>query len=392
MIYKLVLLLLFYNFGWAQNYQTTNVVADAETKLPLEYVNVFNRIDNTVSNSDGSFIFKSKEKQINLSAIGYQPILTSFDQINNLDTIFLKSNTIELDELVISNTASVLDDVYRNLNINYPSNSFNERFFLRCIVRKNNEVTRLQDVFGKIERNSLFRNQEIKKVSYNTEILNMRKVDLTEKSAVEYLSFYSLDLLYGWYSSIFLKSIDYNFRNIPVNDEAFLKIEFSPIDSYNGEYPRNGYYLINKDDKAIKEVRYSMIMSEDEPYKSKRNMKWKTIETSLVVNFRKNMDNSKYYISNAKLYTTTEVINETTDKKDFYEIEYNLLTTESFIKDKVNSNFSVEKDLFKANFSYSEDFWKNQNQLLLTTELKEFLSRVSENKSKGSEYKIIGNF
>ena len=387
-----MLLLLLYNASWAQNYEIIKVIVDEETKLPLEYVNVFNRTDNTVSNADGSFIFKSKENQINLSAVGYETHSTTFDANSKSDTIFLKSNTVELDELLVSNTSSILTDVYRNLETNYPSSSFNERFFLRCILRKNNEVTRLQDIFGKIERNSLFRNQEIKKVSYNTEILNLRKVDLTEKSTVEYLSFYSLDLLDGWYSSIFLKSTDYNFRNIAINDKAFLKIEFSPTENYIGEYPRNGYYLINREDKAIKEVRYSIINSADEPYKSKKNTKWRTIETSLVVNFRKNMDNLKYYISNAKLNTTTEVINETTNQKDFYEIEYNLLTTESFIKDQVNSNFSVDKDLFKANFSYSEDFWRNQNQLLLTTELKEFLNRVSENKSKGSEYKIIGNF
>ena len=110
------------------------------------------------------------------------------------------------------------------------------------------------------------------------------------------------------------------------------------------------------------------------------------------MNFQKDRRTSKYYISNAKLKTITEVINETTNQKDIYEIEYNLLTTESFIKDKIKSNFSVEKDLFKADFPYSEDFWKNQNQLLLTSELKEFLAKVSKNKARNSEYKVIGNF
>ena len=110
------------------------------------------------------------------------------------------------------------------------------------------------------------------------------------------------------------------------------------------------------------------------------------------MNFQQDKKTSKYYISNAKLNTVTEVVNETTNQKDIYEVEYNLLTTESFIKDKIKPNFSLDKDLFKAEFPYSEDFWKNQNQLLLTNELKEFLIKVSENKSKGSEYKIIGNF
>ncbi len=220
----------------------------------------------------------------------------------------------------------------------------------------------------------------------------MRKVDLTEKSTVEHFSLYSLDILYQWYTAIFLNSKDYDFRNVAINDSTYHKIEFSNTDEYRGQYPRKGYYLINMDDKAIKEVRYSVFSAEKDAYKFKKNIKWKTTETNLVVNFLKDRKTSKYYISNAKLNTVTEVINETTNQKDIYEVEYNLLTTESFIKDKIKSNFSVEKDLFKADFPYSEDFWKNQNQLLLTSELKEFLNKVSKNNTKNSDYKIISNF
>lgn len=392
MILKTTLLLLAYNFAQAQVYLTTKVIIDSETQMPVEYVNVYNNSDNTISNADGSFTFRSIENLINISSVGYKSQSTTFDIINNSDTIFLATNNVELEEVVITNTSAILNDVYRNLENNYPINTYNERFFLRCTVRRNNEITRLQDVFGKIESSRLFKTREIKKIFYKTEILNMRKVDLTEKSTVEYLSFYNLEMLYGWFKAIFLNSKEYDFRNVAVNDSTYYKIAFSNTEEYKSQYPRKGYYLINKDDKAIKEVRYSISSPETEVYKFKKNIKWRTIETNLVVNFLKDGKTSKHYISNAKLSTVTEVINEITNQKDIYEVEYKLLTTESFIKDKIKSNFSVEKDLFKADFSYSEDFWKNQNQLLLTTELKEFLIKVSENKSKGSEYKIIGNF
>ena len=392
MNFKALLFLVIPAIGWAQIHQTAKVIADSETKLPIEYVNVYNDSDNTTSNADGSFTFRSIANQINISAVGYRPQSTTFDLINRSDTIFLATNNVDLDEVVITNITAIFNDVYRNLENNYPINTYNERFFLRCIVRKNNEVTRLQDVFGKIESSRLFKSQEISKIIYKAEILNMRKVDLTEKSTVEYLSFYNMEMLYSWFTAIFLNSDDYDFRNVAINDSTNHKIEFENTDEYRGKHPRKGYYLINKDDKALKEVRYSISFPETEGYKYKNNIKWRSTETNLVVNFLKDRKTSKYFISNAKLNTGTEVINKTTNQKDIYEVEYNMLTTESFIKDKIKLNFSVEKDLFKADFPYSENFWKNQNQLLLTTELKEFLIKVYENKSKGSEYKITGNF
>ena len=389
---KALFFLLISTFGWAQIHQTTKVVVDTETQMPIEYVNVYNNSDNTISNADGSFTFRSIENQINISAVGYRSQSTTFELINKSDTIFLVTNNVELDEVVITNSTSILNDVYRNTAKNYSTNLYSERFFLRCIVRKNNKVTRLQDIFGKIESSRLFKSQEIKKIIYRAEILNMRKVDLTDKSTIEYLSFYNLEMLYSWCTAIFLNPNDYDFRNVAINDSTYHKIEFSNTDDYKGQYPRKGYYVINKDDTAIKEVRYSISSPETEGYKFKKNIKWRTTDTDLVVNFQKDRKTSKYYISNAKLNTITEVINETSSQKDIYEIEYNLLTTESFIKDKIKSNLSVEKDLFKADFPYSADFWKNQNQLLLTTELKEFLAKVSTNKTKNSDYKIIGNF
>ncbi|MNG18882.1 hypothetical protein D3C84_1029860 [compost metagenome] len=58
----------------------------------------------------------------------------------------------------------------------------------------------------------------------------------------------------------------------------------------------------------------------------------------------------------------------------------------------INSNFPVDKDIFKVKFPFSEKFWNNQNQLPLTNELEDFLKKVSENRDKKKEYEIIGNF
>ena len=80
------------------------------------------------------------------------------------------------------------------------------------------------------------------------------------------------------------------------------------------------------------------------------------------------------------------------DKTFYFDLKMDYFTTNVSIDEKVKSNFDVDKDIFKAKFPYSADFWNNQNQLPLTTELKEFLKRVSENKDKKEEFEIIGNF
>jgi len=66
--------------------------------------------------------------------------------------------------------------------------------------------------------------------------------------------------------------------------------------------------------------------------------------------------------------------------------------TNSQTKEKVNSNFATDKDIFKAKFPYSKDFWNDQNQLPLTNELEVFLKSVFEKKDKTEEFEVIGNF
>jgi hypothetical protein len=75
-----------------------------------------------------------------------------------------------------------------------------------------------------------------------------------------------------------------------------------------------------------------------------------------------------------------------------FDLNMDYFTTASITTEKVEPNFATDKDVFKAKFPYSAEFWSSQNQLLLTSELKDFLKRVSENKDKKKEFEIIGNF
>lgn len=62
-IILLCLLLFVYN-AQSQNFKITKVIADKETKKPLEYVTVSNDLDNALSNSEGIFSFISTKNEI----------------------------------------------------------------------------------------------------------------------------------------------------------------------------------------------------------------------------------------------------------------------------------------------------------------------------------------
>jgi hypothetical protein len=386
-------LLLFFNFGFSQDYKTSKIIVDKETNKPLEFVNINNDLDNTISNEDGKFFFTSNKNSLKISRIGYQSVATTFDAIAFRDTLFLEVSTTELDEIIVINTASLLNDVYKNIVNWYPTQPYSEKFFLRCLLKKNNEICRLQDISGKIESNTLFLSQTLKKKEYKLEVLNLRKKDIVDRNQVEYFEFLSAKNLFMWFASIFTVPSDYIFTKVKSNDPQYIKIEYSKSDQNTNNMNRNGYYIINREEKTIKEVGYKLEGAISQiPYQSRGVVKWRTIDTELVVNYVKSAKNNLYHVGHAKLSTITEVINEKKGKKDIYEAIYDLITVESFLQETVKPNFAITRDLLKANFSYSEDFWKNQNQLPLTNELKSFLNRVDDTKSIKSDFKIQGNF
>lgn len=389
--YKLLCFLIFNITLNGQVLKTNKIVVDFQTKLPLEYVNISNSLDNTVTNKDGTFVFISKNDHIDISSVGYETIITNFKEINKQDTIFLKPNVIELEEVIIENTSSILNEVYRNIGKNYFLEPYVDEFFLRSILKKENAIIRFQDVFGKVERNSLFVTQKNSQDKYLIEISSLRKIGISEKEDNEYIEFPSFKTLFRWYSAVFTIPNEYIFTIEKSNDLDYVKISFSRSDENKNNLARKGYYIINKKDKSIKEVNYSLVGDINKiVYNENRDVKWRTIGVELYINFKKNEIDNKYYIGSAALKNTFEIIKKG-DKKATYEAIYDLITIKNNVKEKMSINFSTDKDIFKAKFPYSKEFWDSQNQLPLTNELKDFLKGVSGKKSN-KEFEVIGNF
>lgn len=372
------------SFSYSQNFQTKKIVVDATTKLPLENVIVFNENDNSTTNADGKFIFVSQKNEINLNLLGYEGVKTTFEVLKGTsDTIFMQLKPTQLQEVVISNTSSYMQKIYNKIKDNVLLN-YTVDFFLRNTLKKQNENIVLQDIYAKRNQNTTNK----KKISI--EILNMRKIKLSEKKDHIDFKFQDFD---EFFSMIAPDVIKCNFTEVPFNDTHLQKILFETKEKDQAGQIWKGYFIINRNDYAIIEIN---IMSNNDlnelPYKKglTASVKHRTIKWNKWIQFTKDKKSNKYYPSNLKMECRVEVM---ADKRIFfYDNNIDYFVTNNPTNNKVNSNFSTDKDIFKAKFPYSKDFWDNQNQLPLTTTLELFLKSVAEKKDKTKEYEAIGNF
>ncbi len=222
------------------------------------------------------------------------------------------------------------------------------------------------------------------------EILNMRKIKLSEKK--DHIDFKFQDFN-EFFSMMAPEVIKCNFTEIPFNDTDLKKILFETKEKDQAGQIWKGYFVINRNDYAIIEIN---IMSNNDlnevSYKKGliSSVQYRTVKWNKWMQFTKDKKTNKYFPSNLKMECRVEVV---ADKGTFfYDNNLDYFVTNNPTNQKVNSNFSTDKDIFKAKFPYSKDFWNNQNQLPLTKELELFLKSVTEKKDKTKEYEVIGNF
>lgn len=372
--------------GNSQNFKSSKTIVDKTTKLPLENVSIYNDKDNSTTNQEGLFVFISDKNEINFNLLGYNSLKTSFEALEKQDTIFMEAKVFELKEIVVANLEPFIKKVYDKMGENYISN-YTSNFFLRNVLKKDNIIVVLQDIYAKRGKNPNPKNlNEIK-------VLNMRKTSFFEKKNQIDFRFPDLDEFFSTIWPALGKNI---FTEENYNDTDFRKILFEAKEKNIDGQISKGYFVINRKDYAVIEFFITMRDNpETVPYKkfTLSKVQYKTIKYERFVRFSKNKDLNKYYLHLSKLKATVEVVASTKEENTFnFDLNMDYFTTASITTEKVEPNFATDKDVFKAKFPYSAEFWNNQNQLPLTTEFKDFLKRVAENKDKKKEFEIIGNF
>lgn len=367
-----------------QNLQSKGIIVDKNTKLPLENVVVYNEKDNSITNSEGAFVFVSSINQINFNLLGYNEIATTFEALAKKDTIFMEPKAFELKEVVVSNAEPFMKKVFDKMKDNVISN-YTTDFFLRNVLKKDTTIVKLQDIYGKRNRDKALKNVN------SIEVQNMRKTSLLERKMPD-LKFPDFNEFFSPPFPILDKCF---FRDENFKDADYKKIAFETKDKTPWGQTLKGYFIINEKDYGIVEYFITMMdVIETIPYKKifLTGTQYRTIKYERILRYSQDKISNKYYISSSKLNADVEVLADKKEKGFIYSLKMDYFTTNSASTEKVDSNFSIDTDIFKAKFPYSTEFWDNQNQLPLTTDLKNFLKRVAENKDKKKEFEFIGNF
>ena len=367
--------------SFSQN-QLRGIILDQETKVPIEYVDIYNKEDYTSSNEEGKFLFVSNNDSLKVSILGYNTISSTFQEQKS-DTIFLTKKIQNLDEIVINYDSNLFKSVLSNLEENYPLEPYQERFFLRSVLKRNGEIVQLADFNGKVERKTLFstKSNPMPRKNYSIEIENLRKAGIKKEDIEFTLS--SFEQLFQSFISIYMNPEIYNFKYIPYKDSSFAKLEFNP--KRGSSYHSSGYYIINLNDKAFNEVR--IVNSPNVLYTNKRSLKYRTTNYEMNITFRKDPGVGKYVIDKANMTATVEVLPKKSERI-LYEVSYKLYTYDSFESMDVKHNISPSKDIFRLKGDYNDDFWKSQHYLLLTQEMKRFLETLSD---ENNDFKSVTN-
>lgn len=356
--------------SFSQN-KLEGMVLDQGTKRPVEYVDIYNDQDYTSTNEEGKFLFLSTGDSLKISILGYDPIFTTFEMLKS-DTILLRKKIQNLDEVLINSESNLFTSVLKKLDENYPLEPYKEKFFLRSVLKRNNKIIKLVDFSGKIERKTLFstKSNPMPKKNYFIEIENLRKAGIKE----EYIDFTlsSFEELFNNIITIYMSPEIYDFRYIPYDDSRLVKLEFNPNSTKKAN--SSGYYLVNLDDKAFNEVHISNSQNTD--YIEKRDLKYRTTNYDVNITFKKDSNVRKYFIDKANMSATVEVVPKNSEKI-IYTVNYKLFTFDNFQDFEIDSNISLSKDIFDLKEDYDQSFWESQNYLLLTEEMKEFLSGLS---------------
>jgi hypothetical protein len=361
-------------------------LVDKETKAPLKSATIHNANDYTVTNDDGHFVFYSSNDSVTIKMLGYETLKTTFKALSRTkDTLYLIPKPFQLDEVTLSNK-NILQEAYNHASTNYPMEPFVEDFFLRCILKRNGELVKIEDFSGRIKRDKLLGAEK----NFTFQLLNMRKFGIEKKGVrADDFELPSLNDLFQWWSNIlFLDSKEYRFSFLKVIDETHHQVSHTPKNEEDDK-SSIGHFIISTDDYAVKERIHKINpkIIHKIPYTKKPFIKYRTIDYFYKEKCEKDTKNNKYFIANA--IVNAKVEGYIGDERIVYDVSFELIVTHPFSDlNTFKANVNGKKELFKLDVPYNKEFWETQNQLPLTNEMRDFINKPHNPK----EYRVISYF
>lgn len=373
-IFHFILFLTYLN-SYSQS-KISRVLWNKVDNLPVEYATISSNENYTISNENGVFEFEKTFEKITIQNIAYEKIELDYDFLVSNDTIYIKPNVYELDEVIIEKD-SEFNNMLRTILTDYALEPHQEKFFLRATIKKNNEYYKIVDFSGHLEKETLFdtRTKPMPKKNYIVQIDNIRKVGFENREYdFELLSFKTL---LNRIVSIYLSPKIYNLYYEKSNINDFIKINISPKNI--NETTTKGYYLVNESDNTFNEV-YILNENKDAEFDKIRDIKFRTPFFELKSNFKRNTKTNNLQLNQAIIKSITEVYSK--DGTDIFEVNYIFYANPISKPIQIKNNIKLTKDMFELNGKYDSKYWENNEILLLTKEMQEFINKVNTSNNK----------
>lgn len=353
----------------AQNIKE-KIIWDKLNNMPVPYTTVTVSDSHSVSNENGYFYIDVKEGKFLFQNPTYEDIEVDYDFYKKHDTIFMNPKVYVLEEVVVV-ANNKIKTMLQNILTQYALQPHQESFFLRAIIKKNNEYYKIVDFSGVLEKKTLFntKSKPMPKNNYGIQVENMRKVGMENKSVdFEMLSFESF---LNSISSTYMNPSLFDLKYEKTDDAKFTKIILTPKNPDSNK--TKGYYYVNNDDNTFNEV-YMTAEDNNVEFNTKKDIKYRTTTFETKSNFKKNLNTQKYQLNLSVLKYNTEVISK--EKKDDFEVTYIYYAYPLKNKSNIKSNINIKKDMFDLNVKYDENYWMNQEILPLTSEMQEFVDKM----------------
>lgn len=383
-IIKLYLLIFLFssNFIFGQE-SSINVLWDKIDNIPISYATIKGLENYAISNEDGVFEFQKTTSKIIIQSVVYETLKIDYKFLKANDTIFMKPLTYELDEVVFSKDG-LYTQVLKSVLTDYALEPHKEKFFLRAVIRKNNELYKIIDFSGLIEKQALFdtRSKPMPKKNYKVQIENVRKVGVEDRD-IDFSLFSFKEFLTNTIRIVFNKD-EFNITYESTTNRNSKKITLEPKDKE--KIKMQGFYILN-DDNTFKEADV-IYDNKNNKFKKVRNSKYRTVFSNWKSNFERNSQTDKLQLSQATLKGKTEVYEES----ESYDFNFSYVYYSIPINDttEIKNNINLSKDMFDLKGEYNQEYWKNHEILTLTKEMQEFINKVNAS-GKNSDFRTKTN-
>lgn len=243
-------------------------------------------------------------------------------------------------------------------------------------MRKNNNLYKIVDFSGYLERKTLFgtRKKPMPKKNYIVQIDNIRKVG-KENRSIDF-ELFSFKYLLNNMSSVYLSPKIYNLSYKISKNEEYSKILLNPKnDSITFT---NAHYTLNNDN-TFNEVEI-VNKNENSLFEKIKDVRFRTIFFYTKSNFARNIKTNKLQLNKSIVKAIAEVYPN--EAKDVFDVSYIFYARPVYNRVKLKNNINLKKDMFELKGEYNSEYWENHKILPLTNEMQKFINMVNSSKNK----------